>query len=70
MFEEDYCEHCMYYEETWDAPCYTCMKPANEECPPQRKDIQGLGDNLVNVILFLTEGYIVIRILLYVWRTL
>ena len=33
MFEDDYCEQCNWYEETLDAPCFTCMKPSNEKCP-------------------------------------
>jgi len=30
---EDICERCDWSEVALDAPCYVCMKPANEECP-------------------------------------
>jgi len=38
MFEEDYCERCHWSEVALDAPCYVCMKPANEKCPHEGKE--------------------------------
>ena len=35
--EDDYCENCYWYEETFDAPCYICKKPNYEKCPHENK---------------------------------